>query len=816
MLVSYLVPEWSWKALLSALCVPNLCGPLLSFIETDHPSLVPFSSLQLPLKDLYNNQAASVDGTTGDFDGHGGTYPAQHLPTGPWHYNGITYDLPTNWGLGLDNVVSSGQVITLNEPTYIHEFHIVYAGEQPLWGLSEKFELQYEDGSIKHLQFGGKNWWKWPFLDWGDIRTPFHFTDHGASKNMNTTHMYQLSLPVPSKAPLRSITLPDTSRHINKLHIFALTLTPCTHTSEATGPAISIRNARFTTLWEDVDGERSQVVEITIANILPAKFATSRYTSIPSRYSIEVVGHGLKTVTPGHIYRLVPGDQARVDVLVLNRNGSGKATVRIRDSHGNVVGTSGDWPITPLREHWTPEESVLATHETPTWWNKAKYGIFIHWGPYSVPGWGSPGVYAEWYNWHMHIQGSAFWRYHLDTYGPEVVYDDFIHDFTASAWDPSAWLDLIDEAGAKYFVFVTKHHDGYSLFDTKETTHRGSVYLPPYRDFLKELMETAKAEKPHIHRGTYYSLPEWYNPYYAKYGFDIWPGGLANHPYKPSEVEPYTGMLNITDYLDDLLLPHMISLAVDYETEIMWCDIGGPHRTPEFAAEYYNNAMKHGYQVVMNDRCGDVPDFDTPEYARYGNIQTRRWETSEGMDPYSYGYNSATPASAYKNGTAIIQNIVDIVSKNGNYLLDIGPTAEGEIVAPMVENLLDAGRWLKYAGRCVYGTDYWYQGFQDVSGSVRFLTTPHTFCIVALDKPTGGKLVVDVGDAVLPLQPGDTIRLLGPKNPGALVSNNANAAWQEDRGLDWKLDGSGVLTIQVPESLVDLVEYAWAFEVSYA
>lgn len=106
-----------------------------------------------------------------------------------------------------------------------------------------------------------------------------------------------------------------------------------------------------------------------------------------------------------------------------------------------------------------------------------------------------------------------------------MTYDDFIANFTARDWNASAWLDLIDEAGAKYFVFVTvrgawycqhpfrcilqKHHDGYGLFDTKNTTHRSSVHLNPYRDFLKELMDTAKAEKPNLHRGTYYSLPEW-------------------------------------------------------------------------------------------------------------------------------------------------------------------------------------------------------------------------------------------------------------------------------------------------------------------
>ncbi|KAG8220485.1 hypothetical protein J3R82DRAFT_3181 [Butyriboletus roseoflavus] len=147
-----------------------------------------------------------------------------------------------------------------------------------------------------------------------------------------------------------------------------------------------------------------------------------------------------------------------------------------------------------------------------------------------------------------------------------------------------------------------KHHDGYALFDTKNMTHRSSVYLNPYRDFLEELMETAKAEKPNLHRWTYYSLPEWYNPHFAPYGFEQWPGGLPHNAFNYSELEPYTDMLNISDYIQDLQYLHMLSLALDYGTEIMWCDIGGPNNTLEFASQYYNNAMENGYHVTMSDR----------------------------------------------------------------------------------------------------------------------------------------------------------------------------------------------------------------------
>ncbi|KAJ8591044.1 glycoside hydrolase family 29 protein [Rhizopogon salebrosus TDB-379] len=675
-----------------------------------------------------------------------------------------------------------------------------------VWIFSGTFSLNYADNSVKYLQFTGKNWWKWPILNWGDIRTPYHFEGYTSNKNWNSSQIFQLSLSVPSRAPLESITLPETAGTPDRLHIFALSMTPSFEPPTGLlSPQLSVRSAQFSTRWEDINGQRVQAVAITLANILPGSYATSSGTSIDSQYEISVSGEGVSTVAPAFVYRLVPADQTRVDVLVLNNNtGAGNATVTVKDGSENIVGTSDGWPIVPLRTEWTADADVLTTHETPTWWNQAKYGIFIHWGIFSVPAWSPPGQYAEWYDWDLHNPtGSPTWVHHLDTYGMDVVYDDFIANFTASTWNPNAWLDLFTEAGAKYFVIVTKHHDGYGLFDTKNTTHRSSVYLNPYRDFVKELMDTAKANYPDLHRGTYYSLPEWFNPYYSKYGIDTWPGGLAHNAFNASELEPYTGMLNISDYLEDLQYPQMLSLAQDYGTEIMWCDIGGPNKTLEFAAQFYNTAMQNGYQVTMNDRCGAVPDFDTPEYATFGSLSTRRWETSEGMDPFSYGLNTATNASEYKNGTTIIQTLVDVVSKNGNYLLDVGPTAEGDIIAPMADNLLAAGKWLEYAGDCVYATDYWYQASQDPTGSFRFLTTSKTFCIIAFNKPSGGQVTVDAGGVVLPIQKGDRFVLLGP--------GLAN----EQQSLEWGIDGSGVLTIMVPQGEVDQVDYAWAFQVTY-
>jgi len=260
-------------------------------------------------------------------------------------------------------------------------------------------------------------------------------------------------------------------------------------------------------------------------------------------------------------------------------------------------------------------------------------------------------------------------------------------------------------------------------------------------------------------------------------------------------------LINVTDFITDLQFPQMLSLAQNYDTEIMWCDIGGPNMTLEFAAAYYNHAWENGYQVTMNDRCGNVPDYSTPEYTVFGSLQTTSWETNEGMDPDSYGINNQTTPDEYKNGTTIVQTLVDVVSKNGNYLLDVGPTAEGVIISAMADNLRDAGRWLSYSGACVYNTSYWPQVQQSPDGSVRFLTTPTTFCIVAFNKPSG-TLTIDAGGAVLPVLQGDQVMLLVPSGNGT--------------ALKWSVGEGGVMSIEVDAGEVDEVEYAWAFEVRYA
>ncbi|KAF5354363.1 hypothetical protein D9758_010751 [Tetrapyrgos nigripes] len=800
-------------------------------------SRYPFTNLALST--IFNNQAASSDGSA-DFDGKGNSFVSDLLPSGPWMNDGIAYDLPSVWGNGNDNVIANGQVFNLEEPTYVHELHFVYSGDagDGTHETVQNFQLNFEDNSTQLVQLYARNWWRWPILNFGNIRTPYHFISNRTSTNWNSSQIFQWSSAVSSEQKLQSIAFP--ALNSRRLHLFAMAISPSllnSSSSGASGPQLSIRRARFTSRWENVGDVRAQAVEVTIANMLP-NAAFSEENSLNSRHSVEITGPGITMLSPGVVNRLVPGDQVKVDVLVSGSMDGTNATIVIKDAFGNVIGTSPDWPVTSLIEKWTPDAAILSTHETPTWWNKAKYGILygfpqrysgvcqalirdlwdlclfsIHWGVYSVPAWAPPKQYAEWYDWYMRTppnSSNPSWEHHLETFGPNVTYDDFIANFTASKFNASDWVNLFDQAGAKYFVLVTKHHDGFSLFDTGNTTNRSSVALGPKRDFVVELLETSAREKPHIHRGTYYSLPEWFNPDYAQYGFGQWPGGLPHNAFNTSLIDTYTGHVSVSDYIEDVQFPHMLDLATKYNTDIMWCDIGGPNKTLEFAAAFYNHALVTGRQVTINNRCGAVPDFDTPEYATFGAIQTRSWESSEGMDPFSYGLNSATTASQYKNATTIIQTLVDIVSKNGNFLIDIGPTAEGEIIAPMANNLLEAGTWLQHSGECVYDTNYWFQSSQDIVINkeipARFTSTPDTFCIVAFSPPGQDGQTELIINKRLPLLTGDQIFFLSPS------SDSLQVPWEMDT-----VTGRTKIDLSNPRIMEEIsqVNFAWAFKAVY-
>ena len=213
-------------------------------------------------------------------------------------------------------------------------------------------------------------------------------------------------------------------------------------------------------------------------------------------------------------------------------------------------------------------------------------------------------------------------------------------------------------------------------------------------------------------------------------------------------------------------------------------------------AEYFNHAKNRArpIDVTVNNRSGIAfHDFTTPEYTTYENTVVAKWESSRGLDPFSYGYNSATPDDAYMTAEEVVRSLVDIVSKNGNFLLDIGPRADGTIAEILQTRLRETGAWLRTNGEAIYDTTYWSR-MAELGEDLRFTVRPdEAFYIHSLAEP-GAQLMVE---APVPIRAGDKVTLLG-----------------HDRPLSWTVRG-GALVIDVPETARKAGRYVWVFKVEW-
>ncbi|KZT55693.1 glycoside hydrolase family 29 protein [Calocera cornea HHB12733] len=765
--------------------IPNLAIP--SWPQNTYPSH------PVPLSHLFDNTAAGV---AGNFDGKGRSYPLEFLPRGEWEWEGVRYALPASWGSKADNLVCAGQTLDVSGVGYVRELHILYAGDWIDGETTEAFETVFEDGTTHGVQLSVKNWWNLHWLNEGVIKASYHHVTP-TEDSYNLTQIHQFTFPLSPLSPLQSIHLPSTSQSHNRLHLFALSYTPALPPGvPEKAKDLVARHARLTSKTQP-EAPFAPLLEVTLTSL--ARSVPNANFPITALHTVHLKSRHFEQLEPGKVYRLAPGDETRVRIPVRwvdakrdRDETSLPAVVELRDKKGKV---RGKWTV-------DVERRFDREMDTPVWWDDAKFGIFIHWGVFSVPAWAPTGYYAEWYNWWLHSpfeDAGATQKHHLETYGTSLVYDDFIPQFTASKFNATDWIDLFEDAGAKYFVITTKHHDGFAIFDTGSTTHRSSKYLGPQRDLVGELM--AAATNSTLRKGTYFSMPEWFSPDYAAYGIDRFPGGLAENPFKPGDREAYTGRLEVKDYLRDVQLAQMRILAQQYGTEIMWCDIGGPNLTRIFAPEWYAQAAKEGRQVTMNNRCGSHASFDTPEFARFSSVVPTSWETSEGIDPYSYGFNRRTLPQEYRSADTIVQTLVDIVSKNGNYLLNLGPDEEGTIIEPMRERLQEAGEWLRHSGECIYGTTYSSLGAE--LGPLRFTQTPNTFCIISLTPPPSNCLLIPALRQ-LPILPGDTITLLGSGGDGG------------PRPLDWEVEEGGGVRVCYEEWEREEVRHAWAFKVEFS
>lgn len=341
----------------------------------------------------------------------------------------------------------------------------------------------------------------------------------------------------------------------------------------------------------------------------------------------------------------------------------------------------------------------LDSRPVAEWFEDAKFGIFIHWGPYSVPAWSPKGTYSEWYQYWLQTKslygngdftGSEVYDYHIKTYGNDFSYYKFGEMFTANNFDADEWASLFQDAGARYMVITSKHHDGYCLWPSKDANRTwgfpwNANDLGAKRDLLKELEVAVK--KTEIKFGTYYSLYEWFNP--------LW----LSDPER---------------YAIEHMRPQMEDLVENYKPDILWTDgewdmSPEKWRTPEFLSWLFNeSAVKE--KVVINDRWGKGSRFkhggySSPEYD--AELESDRpWEECRGIG-FSFGYNRNEDSWDYSSSRTLVYLLINIVSSGGNLLLDIGPDAYGQIPPIMQDRLLSIGKWLKVNGEAIYDSRKW-------------------------------------------------------------------------------------------------------------
>jgi alpha-L-fucosidase len=333
----------------------------------------------------------------------------------------------------------------------------------------------------------------------------------------------------------------------------------------------------------------------------------------------------------------------------------------------------------------------LDTRPTPTWFLDAKFGMFIHWGVYSVPAWGAAHQYSEWY-WRR-ITGDdpkeAVWReFHAKNYGATFHYTEFAPQFKAELFNAKQWADLFVRAGVKYVVPTSKHHDGFALWPSAEANKTwgrawNAATIGPKRDLLGELAEATRAAG--LKFGFYYSLYEWFNP--------LW---LYDKPR----------------YVKEHMTPQFKDVVSRYQPSIIFSD--GEWELPskdwhseELLAWLFNDSPCRD-EVVINDRWGKDSrhkhgGYWTTEYAAGLQDASHPWEESRGI-AHSYGLNRAERVDDYKTGREFILVLCDLVSRGGNLLLDIGPAADGTIPPLMEQRLLEIGDWLRVNGEAIYGT----------------------------------------------------------------------------------------------------------------
>jgi alpha-L-fucosidase len=421
------------------------------------------------------------------------------------------------------------------------------------------------------------------------------------------------------------------------------------------------------------------------------------------------------------------------------------------------------------------EETKQEKDSRMQWWRDATFGMFIHWGVYSIPA----GVYKG-----QEVKGIGEWIMETAKI-PIPEYEQYGKQFNPQKFNAKEWVGVAKEAGVKYIVITSKHHDGFCIWDSKVSNYDIMDFAPFKRDILSEL--TAACKEAGIKMCFYHSILDWHQPDAKS---EKYPHQSTAHPV-------------FSKYREEYLKPQLKELLDNYDPAVLWFDGEWiPEWTEEQGKDLYNYLRNMKPALVINNRIGKgragmqgmnqykdaAGDFGTPEQEILEGTSDYDWESCMTMnDTWGFKKNDHN----WKSSEMLIHNLADVAAKGGNYLLNIGPTAEGEIPAPSVERLHEMGKWLRINGEAIYATNS-LKNYKE-GENIKFTASKDGKYIYAiLTKNFGSEM------RIKSIQPADNskIYMLGADEP-----------------LKWRTE-NGELIVELPRTLP--CKHAWVLKIAGA
>ncbi len=363
---------------------------------------------------------------------------------------------------------------------------------------------------------------------------------------------------------------------------------------------------------------------------------------------------------------------------------------------------------------YRPDWETLRNYEIPQWYKDAKFGIFLHWGVYAVP-----GAVNEWYPHNMYRPGDPANEHFRKTYGSleKLGYKDLIPQFRAEKWDPADWANLFKQAGARYVIPVAEHHDGFSMYDS-DLSDWTVVKMGPHRDTTGELAQAVRSAGLHFGLSSHRAEHNYFFDQGRNIRSDVNDPKYASlyGPAHPWMNDPHFVAYNEWSWVSEAWtrdwLARGVELVEKYKPEVFYFDGGIGHpafrgSVAEFAAYYYNFAARNGIPAVIDfkdysmDRKAGARDL---ERSLLPGIDPQHWQTDTSISNLSWGYMEH---DQLKSADFLIHQLVDIVSKNGNLLLNVGPRPDGTIPEEVRATLVEMGGWLARNGEAIYATEPW-------------------------------------------------------------------------------------------------------------